>query len=388
MKSNNKKLVSVLLVAGLLGVLAGCGKEEAPTDAQPITSVEPVVEVTPQDTTPVDPYNGVYYYDRKNSEGKVHSYLTGKWVDESVRNTRPVALMTENTKEALPHYSTSQAAILYEAPVEGSITRLMAIYEDAANLNLTRMGNVRSARPYYINSALQYDCILAHAGQSIHAKVMFEQGVINNLNGLEDKIANAMFFRASDKESPHNYYAKTDGIKAAIESKGYKTTLRDGYEPMLTFAEDNEPIELTNGKQCEAFQMYYFYNHPYFIYNADDQKYYKYEFGAAEMDALTGEQLSFDNIIIQECDYTMYEETAYLNIDVTGRGKGKYLTHGKMIDIVWDRFSTDCYTVFYDAETGGPVTLNQGKTMFLISQTAYADQSNFYATKAEFDAAH
>ena len=384
MRSIKTKLISAVLVAGLLVGLAGCGKDEVkPTE--PV--VEPVVEVLPENTTPTDPYEGTWFFDRKNDQGKVHSYLTGQWVDESVRNTRPVAFMVENTKEALPHYGISEASIIYEAPVEGSITRLMCIFEDAENVNLERIGNVRSARPYYINSAIQYDAILCHAGQSIHAQVMLEAGAINNLNGLEDKIANAMFFRTSDMESPHNYYANSKGIGAAIASKGYTKTLRANYDPMFIFAEDGMDNELENGTACEAIQMYYFYNHPYLVYNADDQKYYKYEFGAAEMDALKGTQLAFDNIIIQECDYSMYEQTAYLNIEVTGKGKGKYITRGKMRDINWDRYSLDCHGSYTDAETGEQITLNQGKTLILIAQTDYAAQSKFYATKAEFDAA-
>lgn len=391
MKTTKTKLISAFLVVALIGVMAGCGKEQAQNPvADPIA---PVVDVTQEPTTLVDPWGDTPYWDRVNDQGKVHSYLTGKWVDKTVRDTRPVSFMIENTKEALPHYSITKAAIVYESPVEGSITRLMAIFEDAANAGLDRIGNVRSARPYYINSALQYDCIYAHAGQSIHAKVMFDQKAIDNLNGLEDKIANAMFYRSNDKESPHNYYAKSSGIAKAIEADGYRTTLRSNYEPMFWFTEDHESNDLNelndlSGEPCEAFQMYYFYNQPYLIYNAEDKKYYKYEFGAPEMDAATNTQLSFDNIIIQECDYTMYEETPYLNINLVGSGKGKYITHGKMIDIKWDRYALDCNTVYSYAKEGYPIALNQGNTLILFSQTQYADQSKFYATKAEFDAAH
>ncbi len=43
---------------------------------------------------------------------------------------RPVAVMVSNIKAALPQYGIDEADIVYELPVEGGITRLMAIYAD------------------------------------------------------------------------------------------------------------------------------------------------------------------------------------------------------------------------------------------------------------------
>ncbi len=76
--------------------------------------------------------------------------------------------MTENTKAALPQYGINSAGVLYEAPVEGSITRMMAIYEDYADL--TQMGNVRSCRPYYAQFAAEFDAIYVHFGQSVQGE--------------------------------------------------------------------------------------------------------------------------------------------------------------------------------------------------------------------------
>ena len=40
-----------------------------------------------------------------NHDGQVKSYLTGEWVDQSIGRSRAVAVMTENTKAALPQLS-------------------------------------------------------------------------------------------------------------------------------------------------------------------------------------------------------------------------------------------------------------------------------------------
>ena len=40
---------------------------------------------------------------------------------------RPVAVMVSNIKAFLPQYGIDDADIIYELPVEGGITRLMAV---------------------------------------------------------------------------------------------------------------------------------------------------------------------------------------------------------------------------------------------------------------------
>ena len=62
--------------------------------------------------------------------------------------------MIENTREAWPHYGIENADIVYECPVEGSITRYMALFQDYSGMD--RIGNVRSCRPYYVDFASEY----------------------------------------------------------------------------------------------------------------------------------------------------------------------------------------------------------------------------------------
>lgn len=55
--------------------------------------------------------------------------LTGEYgFNENAVGKRPVAVMVSNIKAALPQYGIDEADIVYELPVEGGITRLMAIY--------------------------------------------------------------------------------------------------------------------------------------------------------------------------------------------------------------------------------------------------------------------
>ena len=73
----------------------------------------------------------------------------------------PVAVMIENSAAGRPQYGLQVANIVYEAPVEGSITRFMAIFNDVIP---TRVEPVRSARIYYIKMQQPYDCAFVHYG--------------------------------------------------------------------------------------------------------------------------------------------------------------------------------------------------------------------------------
>ena len=57
--------------------------------------------------------------------------LTG-WANlsEKAIGKRPVAVMVNNVEPALPQYGISQADVIFELPVEGDLTRLMAMYAD------------------------------------------------------------------------------------------------------------------------------------------------------------------------------------------------------------------------------------------------------------------
>ena len=57
----------------------------------------------------------------------VKSYLTGLDVPESEGRVRPVAVMLNNIEAGCPQSGIANAGVVYEAPVEGDITRLMGI---------------------------------------------------------------------------------------------------------------------------------------------------------------------------------------------------------------------------------------------------------------------
>lgn len=164
----------------------------------------------------------------------VTSYLTGEQVSEAAGRRRPVAVMMGNNRPAVPQSGISGAGVIYEAPVEGNMTRLMAIYEDYDSLS--RIGSVRSCRDYYLFYANEFDAIYSHFGQAVYALKYLDQGLIDNLNGLN--MEGTSYFRIPERKAPHNAYASGDTLKAGIEAKGYRTAYKEGYNGHYLFAEE------------------------------------------------------------------------------------------------------------------------------------------------------
>ena len=128
-----KKRMTALLFAVLLALLlAGCRRKEEPQPSLP--TPEPTAEATAVPTEEpriVEPQE-IESEEEIIPEGMVKSYLTGEYVKKEIGSRRPVAFMMSNSRDAVPQSGIANAGVIYEAPVEGGITRLMAIMEDYA----------------------------------------------------------------------------------------------------------------------------------------------------------------------------------------------------------------------------------------------------------------
>lgn len=314
-----------------------------------------------------------------SSESVVKSYLTGLDVPESMGRVRPVAVMLNNIQQACPQSGIANAGVVYEAPVEGDITRLMGIFEDYQDLE--RIGSVRSCRDYYIFYANEFDAIYAHYGQSAFALPYFEQHLIDNLNGLT--LGSTAFFRSTDRQAPHNAYTTYSLLQQGIDKMGYRREFKEGYDGHYVFAEDGTENLLPSGTAANEIHFDNFtHNKPYFIYDAATKKYLRYQFGEAQIDDLTGEQLTCDNILIQYSDVTLYEGTTYKKIDTitdgngNSGGRGKYITRGKAIDVTWQKDEPWGIT-HYITDDNQEVKLNTGVTWVEIVQDDRLEQITY-----------
>ena len=377
-----KYFIPAIVICSAL-LIGGCGNtqeaivpeaEAVEEEVEDVTAYpEAETEVVENDSTEAAKgHESSYGQERERKDGKVRSYLTGKFVDESVGDHRPIAVMLNNIIDAQPMSGVSAADVIYECVVEGSLTRMMGIFENYKDLE--KIGSVRSCRNYFVYYALEYDAIYAHFGQSAYAVPLLEQDFVNNLSGLSS-IGDIVFYRTSDRVAPHNAYASAKGIDEGIKRLGYSTEYSKDYKGKFTFAYDDEIIVPdANAYDAKIIKPGYLINKPWFEYNEEDHKYYRYQYNEAQIDDVNGEQLAVDNVIFQYSPWEQVDDKGYLGFDCHSGGKMTYFTQGKAEDGAWIRYDGDQGAVRYYDSDGNEIIVNQGKTWICIIQDTMSDK--------------
>jgi len=277
-------------------------------------------------------------------------------------NSRSVAVMIDNVGDARPQSSLNEAVLVYEVTVEGKLTRLLAVYKDIEDVEQT-IGPVRSARPVFIDYALENDSIFVHYGYSDKAKDEIDnKKIINNVNGL---VADSAFWRTKDKKAPHNALTNMKRIMEYAEKKGYKTTSEK--ESVLNYVATE--VELETESLANTVNIPYTSSYKLaFKYNAETKLYERYLNGNVQKDWLTKETLTAKNIIITFANnYTTAEENGYgrQHIENIGTLDGYYITNGKVIKITCTKSSRSAQTV-YKNEAGEEIEVNDGNTYIQV----------------------
>lgn len=364
-----KVIVAALMMFTILAC-AGCKKKEEPVVPVQSEASEQVVVPETETQEQADAH-----------EGQALSFYTGQWIDAKQAYNRPVAVMTENTHVTLPQYGVSSADVIYECPVEGGITRMMAIYQNYKDLE--KVGNVRSCRLYYVYLAKEFGAAYFHAGESKYALDILNSSYIENVDGITGK-GGAFYYRDKSRKAPHNLYTTGENLAKAMKDYGFDTQLPADYVSHYQFASEEKPNLLEKGTDAAVVKMYYVDAKPWFVYNSEDGLYYRYEFGEKQIDGQNNKQLAVKNIIIQNCKSSLKNpQNGTLDIDVLSGGTGKFITGGKAIDITWKRKSQNDKTRYYDGD-GNEIVLNPGKTWVEICENRRASQNVIYSTKEEF----
>lgn len=352
-----KKIVYIALILLTVFTLIGCKKKKGQNnndaENQDITATpRPTLTVTPTPTAPPESA-------QENHEGEMKSHLSGLWVPVEIGNKRPYAIQFSNYKTVRNQWGIEQADIVYEALVEGGITRLLAIGE---NFKGDRIGSVRSSRHYFASFADEYDAIYIHYGKTKYAVKKIKELAINNLDG-ETGIGNTVFYRDKSMKAPHNAFTSLEGILAGIEKKKYSTEHNSDFEPHYKFYDTDTDID---GTDCNKISIKYPYNKPYLEYNSKDKLYYRYQFGEPHKDSNTGNQLAFKNIIVQFVKEWDIDKNGYQTMELeNAEGNGYYITNGKMVPITWKKNESKKWMRYYDA-SGQELTINPGKTYIAI----------------------
>lgn len=370
-----KILLGLVLSLTAVTLLIGCGGGDVKEPEQIVEEVQ-VATPEPEAAATPTPEGFPVIGEREVVDGKMQSYLTGEWKDESRVTRRPIAVMIPNNEPAMPQYGLSQASIIYEAPVEGRITRLMAVFEDFDDLD--RIGPVRSSRDYFVYVAMGYEAIYCNWGLARpYVEELINRDTVQNISQAVAGINNPAA-EAYDRVDRPGYadefrgYLFIDGLMKAVERLGYEWEYDDAYVPPFTFAaegvlaqdiyEDAEKATMIYpGGQGGNSGGYGAYN-PYFEYNEQENLYYRYQNGKEQIDEINNKQLAVSNVVFQYCHGEVRDDHDYLAFGVHGEGDAIVFTGGKVIKGTWKRYDGDATPAkFYD-EDGEEIIFNQGKT--------------------------
>lgn len=344
-----KKILFIFLVfsIGLIGV--GCRRNEVG-----IGDDEGIVIADDEE---------VNKEDGKEDEGLkegIPSPLSGIYASKGKVSRRPVAVMFDNHPRARWQAGLSEAEVVYEFMVEAPYTRYMGIFliNDPEEL-----GPIRSSRPYFVTTLLEYDPIYVRVGGSEEAKKDIKTLGIADIDGLSS--SPSVFYRntKNGKKKPHNLYTSMNIIRKTQAERGYK--LEGNFEGFKFFTEDTE----INGFSAKDVTIIYNNeNNTQYVYDEAKKNYKRYKDGKLHIDEYYNIPIVAKNIVIQEANTKVVDKEGRLKIDLIGSGNGIYITNGQGQNITWTKNSRNAKTKYYD-ESGREIKFNSGITWIQVINT-------------------
>lgn len=357
-----KKLIAILLLSALL--LVGCNTKKDDKNQN-----LPGGDLPPEESE-------IASSDDEANQKATNPFTGVEVVDPQTLLNRPLAVMINNIEPALPQSGLSAADVIFELPVEGSSTRLMAVYAD--NTTMPTMGSIRSSRHDYVELIKPFDPLYLHFGYSDAAKNTIEKEGIDSINGIQ--IANVAFYQDKEKlkvkASEHTWFSNYDYLKGGIANKSYKDKLDAPIEPMFLFAKDSAMAQYSDAVVVNSATIKYSGGaNAGFEYNAESKLYKKSQNGKPHLDENIGQAVEVKNILVMYTNVGLLPNGKNKDIDLS-KGTGYYLSEGKKIDCTFRKDSVDSYLKAYD-QKGQEIAINKGNTWVCIAPNETKDQAVF-----------
>ena len=347
------KRMSCLALAFVVGIMIlGCGKKEAKDVQTDLSGLSVISKWIPLDSVPIP---------------KNQNLLTGVGdLSQEAIGKRPVAVMVNNIEPALPQYGISQADVIFEMPVEGDATRLMALYAD-----YTKMPDIcaiRSCRYYYPALAKGFDAFYVHWGMDPSVTGYVASLNMNRYDGNAN--TGGLFARDTARRQAgyaleHTGYFKGTQFASVVQSSGVRTDLLDSKTGTAFNFCEMGTVTTPTGQACNVMDVKFGAARAKVTYDAEKGIYYKEINGKPHVDGRTGEQLSFSNVFVLETSISVRDEVGHKKLDWAGSSsaKGYYVSNGVVQEIRWSKANGNesSYLKFYDTN-GKELEINRGKS--------------------------
>ena len=338
------RLSALLLALVLLFTMTACkrtSQKEPEPDSQEV--LEPEKPQEPEPTVGDNP-------------------LTGLDVADDYVDMRPVAVVLNNIKVAMPMYGISQVDILFEVPAEGGITRMIGIIQDPRQIS--KLGSIRSARDYFLDVAGGFDAVLVHAGGSPLAYSLIKSRKVDAWDGVSGAYGHLYYrdkSRISSAGYEHSLFTTGENLTKQWQSTSARTSHKTGYSNGLTFSLAST---ITGGTPAATITApFSSYKTGIFTYDAASGLYQVSQYGKPFVDGETGEQFAVTNVLVLKTSVAAIsgDDKGRQSVKLEGSGEGIYACEGQSIPIKWSKSAWDQSFVFTTAD-GSPLVLKCGKT--------------------------
>lgn len=289
-----------------------------------------------------------------------YSPLTGVAVADQAATKRAVtAIMIENSIFARPQSGIKDAGVVFEAIAEGGITRLATIHqEDRPQL----IGPVRSIRPYYLDWIAPFNASVAHVGGSANALNTVRNG---SWRDIDQFFNGASYWRATDREAPHNVYTSFDKLDALNQKKGYTTSEFTAWPRKI-----EAPSAAPNASKIDIAVSSADFNVRY-EYDKTTNAYTRFLGGAPSKDREGGQVTPKVVIVIKVPTQIGFEDGYREQMTTTGTNDAYIFEDGQVIKATWRKDNQKAQMIFYD-KNGHIVALNPGQTWVTVTAPAKA----------------
>jgi hypothetical protein len=336
---NNKVFLTALIS---LCFLSGCSKEKVLETVSPTTIAE--------SESLINDY-------RKNI---FFAPYTGEIVDEKTSKNIAVMAIIENSNDARPQSGLIDADIVYETMAEGGIPRFIALFQKNTP---SRIGPIRSARPYFINIAREYNLPFGHCGYSDEAKAMIEK---NKLMSINEFFFTGFYWRDRERKAPHNLYTSAKRLRDAASSRGYikETKTKLNFNKGFWESDSHSIASSLNLKLNKYYSTSYIYK---------NGKYYKSMNNINSLNKEDNKPIAVSNIVVQATSIKLQPDNLHLEVSLTGEGTGYVLSNGKYTKMKWTKKDITSPTILTD-ENGLNIPFSPGNTWWHIIDNSNAVQ--------------
>ncbi|MDP3386957.1 MAG: DUF3048 domain-containing protein [Eubacteriales bacterium] len=348
-----KKIILALIIVALL---SSCNNDQNEETTKTELPTETQTEATTTQPTETEPEIIV-------KEG-IPSPISGLYYPQELTELRPVAIVFDNHPSSRWQAGITKAEIVYECEVEGPYTRYLAVFLTESPEHI---GPVRSARPYFLTFALEFDAIFVHVGGSNEALISIRDYQMANISGM----TSGEFWRYYDtgKQAPNNMYTAMKNLRDAQSYMNYR---QEGSYESWNFSEDPYPLsDIYESKSVSSFSITYNENyHVRYDLKEDTGKYNRYVNDKLQIDEYYEDEVVATNIIVQKLRKAVLDNEGRLALYNISDGEGYYISNGEMIEISWEKTSIRSRTIYSDKD-GNEILLNPGQTWIqVISQNS------------------